>query len=158
MALAKKAIAVAGSQLFLSETLPATHSQTGFEAVTWTESGNIIDMGSGIGKQYNTVNFESVNNPETEVVRTNFSSGVVTITFAVPRSGGDDGHDIIKDAVESGNYISVKVLLSNGDIVYGKAMINGAPLQLGTVGNLIQRQATFTFYNENLGFVEVPAP
>lgn len=157
MALAKQALAVAGSKLYVSATLPTTRNQTGFEVPVYTEVGNVIDLGQGFGRQYQTTNFESVSNPEIEKIRTNFDSGAPNITYAVPRSGGDSGQDIIKAAVDSGDYISVKLLLSNGDALYGTAMINGMPLNLGTVGSIMQYQSTFNFFNDGTDFVHVAA-
>lgn len=157
MALASKAFAAAGSALYVSTGLPTTHDATGFAALTYKEIGNLIDAGSGIGKATNTTNFEPLAKPEIEQIPTNYTSGSPQITYAYDLDGTDDGQAIMIAAAESENYHSFKLVLSNGDTVYFKGRVMGAPLNVGTVGNLVQYQSTISIYNEGLGFVRVAA-
>lgn len=157
MALASKAFAAAGSSIYISAAMPATHDATGFAALTWTEIGNLIDAGSGFGKQTNTTNFEPLAKKEIEQIPTNFTSGSPQITYAYDLDGTDSGQAIMVAAAESEDYHSIKLVLSNGDVVYCKARVMGTPLNVGTVGNLVQYQSTLSIYNEGLGFVRVAA-
>ena len=157
MALAKKAFAAAGSAIYGSTAMPATHDATGFAALTWTEVGNLIDAGSGFGKQTNTTNFEPLAKKEIEQIPTNYNSGTPQIVYAYDLEGTDSGQAIVLAAAESEDYHSIKLVLSNGDIVYFKARVMGAPLNVGTVGNIVQYQSTLSVYNEGLGYVRVAA-
>ena len=49
------AITAAGSKLFVSATLPGTYDKAGFEALTWTEVGEVTEIPQ-FGKVYTIVN------------------------------------------------------------------------------------------------------
>ena len=67
MALAKKAMTGGGAKLSISAALPATWDKAGFEALTFTELGNVVNLGDW-GKTWNETTFEPVSYPEAQVL------------------------------------------------------------------------------------------
>lgn len=160
MALATKAFATAGSKLYVTSatTAPATWDKTGFTALTFTELGNLLDLGDGYGKNTNTTDFAGINRKEIESIPTNFTSGSPTVIYAADKLGTDSGQTIMIEAAEDEEYRFFKIVLSNGETIYFQARVNGSPLTLGTVDQLVQYSAVLSIYNDGNGFVRVPAP
>ena len=52
--MASKAQTLAGSKVYISASLPATYDSAGFTALTYTEIGEISDIGT-VGKEYTLV-------------------------------------------------------------------------------------------------------
>ena len=159
MALAKEAMTGGGSKLSVSAALPATWNKVGFEALTWTQIGNLVNLGE-LGKTYNTTNFEPVSNPEIESLPTNYSMGTPAVTYAYPREAGyDDGQAIMDAAVDSQDYHSFKVEMQNGTVKYFKARVSSNSLMLGGVSDIQMVTANLQIYTADQGFVTVaPTP
>lgn len=160
MALAKKAMTGGGAKLSISAALPTTWDKAGFEALTFTELGNVVNLGDW-GKTWNETTFEPVSYPEAQVLKTNYNMGNPTVTYAYPNETTyDAGQAIMDAAVDASNvYYAFKLELQNGVIIYSKALVASTSIAVGGVGDITMVSANLRVYTEGNGYVKViPTP
>lgn len=111
----------AGTKLSVSASLPATYDSTGFAALTFTDVGEVVDLGS-FGKEFNLVTFNSLDDRRTQKFKGSYNNG--TIAVQLGQDDADAGQIVLISGAESDNSHSFKVTLQNGDIRYftGKIM------------------------------------
>ena len=159
MALAKEAMTGGGSELWVSAALPATWDKAGFEALTYTQVGNLVGLDQ-IGKTYNSTNYEPMSNPEIETLPTNFTMGTPAVTYAYPREATyDDGQAVMDAAVDSQDYHAFKIKMANGTIQYFKSRVLSNTLMIGGVSDIAMVTANLAIYTAGQGYVTVaPTP
>lgn len=123
----------AGTTLHISATAPATYNATGFAALTWTEIGEITDLGE-FGRQYNLVTHNPLNDRRTVKRKGSYNDG--TINAQMARVPADAGQAILKTAVDSDDSYSIKVTLQNGDVFYTTAQIMSYTVNVGSVDQI----------------------
>lgn len=123
----------AGTTLHISATAPATYNATGFAALTWTEIGEITDLGE-FGRQYNLVTHNPLNDRRTVKRKGSYNDG--TINAQMARVPADAGQAILKTAVDSDDSYSIKVTLQNGDLFYTTAQIMSYTVNVGSVDQI----------------------
>lgn len=137
----------AGAQLWISAAAPATHNEAGFAALTYTEVKEVVDLGEGFAKAWNTAQYSPLANPETQTRKSSYTSGDVTVQYAVDFS--DPGQDLMRDAADSYNLYSFKVVLPAiaGVTIYGQALVMSAAINLGSIDNIVQTSTQLAFQN-----------
>ena len=79
--MASKAFTSAGTKLFVSASAPATYNLSGFAALTWTEIGEVSDMGE-FGRQYNLVTFNTLGDRRTVKRKGSYNDGTIACQMA----------------------------------------------------------------------------
>ena len=123
----------AGTTLHISASAPATYNSTGFAALTWTEIGEVTDLGE-FGRQYNLVTHNPLGDRRTVKRKGSYNDG--TINAQMARVPADAGQTILKTAVDSDDSYSIKVTLQNGDIFYTTAQIMSYTVNVGSVDQI----------------------
>lgn len=123
----------AGTTLHISAAAPATYNATGFAALTWTEIGEITDLGE-FGRQYNLVTHNPLNDRRTVKRKGSYNDG--TINAQMARVPADAGQAILKTAVDSDGSYSIKVTLQNGNVFYTTAQIMSYTVNVGSVDQI----------------------
>lgn len=101
----------AGTKLYISATLPATEDQAGYEALTWTEIGDLSDFGE-YGRQYAEVTFNPIGDRKTYKSKGSYNDGNLTLQMArAPYA--DAGQAIVKTALDDDNNYSFKAAHNN---------------------------------------------
>ena len=124
----------AGTVFAISATLPATHTIAGFEALSFTDIGEVLDGGSG-GKTFNKVDYSPLGNREVLSVKGSFTQG--TRDLSLGRDINDAGQSLVLDALDSDAAYSFKITFQNGDINYYTATVDSYTDDIGTIDSIV---------------------
>ena len=150
--MASKAFTSAGTKLFISASAPATYNSTGFAALTWTEIGEVSEMGE-FGRQYNLVTFNTLGNRRTVKRKGSYNDG--TIACQMARVPDDAGQTILTTAVNSDNSYSIKIKLQDGTVFYTTAQVMSYTTNIGNVDQITSATVNLEIDNDIL---EVATP
>lgn len=119
--MATTATSTSGTTLSVSNSLPATYDQLGYEALTFSATGEITEIGE-YGKEYSLITHNPIGDRQTYKFKGNYNNGTLSLSMASAPS--DAGQAILITALDSDTSISVKVTHQNGDVDYftGKVM------------------------------------
>lgn len=127
---------VAGSTLAVSVAAPATYDTAGYGALTFTTVGEITDLGSGLGRDYNTVNHSPIATRQVIEKKGSYKLGTLDVTMAWDMS--DAGQDLCRAAALDDSILSIKIVKQGGDIRYFTAQVAKFVENFGTVDNVVQ--------------------
>lgn len=150
--MASKAFTSAGTKLLISAAIAATYNATGFAALTWTEIGEVSEMGE-FGRQYNLVTFNTLGDRRTVKRKGSYNDG--TIACQMARVPDDAGQAILTTAVDDDDSYSVKIILQDGTIFYTTAQIMSYTTNIGNVDQITSATVNLEIDND---IIEVPAP
>ena len=150
--MASKAFTSAGTKLLISASAPATYNSTGFAALTWTEIGEVSDMGE-FGRKYNLVTFNTLGDRRTVKRKGSYNDG--TIACQMARVPDDAGQAILTTAVDDDASYSVKIRLQDGTVFYTTAQVMSYTTNIGTVDQITSATVDLEIDND---IIEVPAP
>ena len=104
-----------GTTVAVSAALPATFNTAGYAALTFTDLGEVTQLGE-IGREYEPVKHQPLADRETYTLKGNFSSPEVTMQMA--RIPSDAGQAILVAGLDSDARHSFEVTLPDGTILY----------------------------------------
>lgn len=149
---ASKAMTSAGTTISLSATLPATYDATAFAALTFTEIGEVSDLGE-FGREYNVVKFNPLKDRRTVKRKGSYDDGTVQVQLA--KAVKDAGQIILNTALNSDNSHAVKIVLQDGSIFYFSAQISSGTTNVGGVDQITAGTYKLEIDND---IIEVPVP
>lgn len=119
--MASFATTTAGTIVAISASLPATEDATGFTALTYTEIGEVTNLGD-VGITYTPVNLTTLKERRTQKFKGSYTGGDVPLEVA--EYDLDAGQAILRTALGSDNSYSFKITHQNGtdDYFTGKVM------------------------------------
>jgi len=146
----------AGTKLSISAAAPTTFDGAGYAALTWTEIGEITDLGE-FGREYNLVTHNPVGSRGTQKKKGSFNEGAMALQLGLDKS--DAGQVLLDAAVLSDDDYSFKVQLQNGDIYYLQAQAMSFKKGVGSVDNIVSATVNLeiTTNSAGVGIVEVLA-
>ena len=147
---ASLAFTSAGTTLSISAAAPATYNAVGFAALTWTEIGEVSDLGE-FGRTYNLVTFNTLGNRRTVKRKGSYNDG--TIAAQMARTPSDAGQTILTAAVDSDASYSVKIVLQDGTVFYTTAQVMSYTTNIGSVDQITSATVNLEIDND---IVEVP--
>lgn len=150
--MASKAFTSAGTKLFISASVAATYNSTGFAALTWTEIGEVSEMGE-FGRQYNLVTFNTLGDRRTVKRKGSYNDG--TIACQMARVPDDAGQTILTTAVNDDASYSIKIVLQDGTVFYTTAQIMSYTTNIGNVDQITSATVNLEIDND---IIEVQAP
>lgn len=150
--MASKAFTSAGTKLLISASVAATYNSTGFAALTWTEIGEVSEMGE-FGRQYNLVTFNTLGDRRTVKRKGSYNDG--TIACQMARVPDDVGQTILTTAVNDDASYSIKIVLQDGTVFYTTAQIMSYTTNIGNVDQITSATVNLEIDND---IIEVPAP
>lgn len=147
----------AGTVLGISATVPATFTKTAFEALTFTEIGEITEIGGDVGRVYNVVNHNPISTRATVKMKGSYQSGSLALTIAIDRA--DAGQVLAQAALNSDAKYSFKMELQDGSILYFQGLVTSFPINPGGVDSVTAGTINVEITSDKDGndFVEVPA-
>lgn len=143
--MASQAFTSAGTTLSITAAAPATYDGTGFAALTWTEIGEVSDMGE-FGRQYNLVTFNRLGDRRTVKRKGSFNDG--TIACQMARVPTDAGQAILVAAVDSDSSYSVRVVLQDGTVFYTTAQVMSYTTNIGSVDQITSATVNLEIDND----------
>jgi hypothetical protein len=129
----------AGSTLGVSATLPATNDAAGFGALTFTNVGEITNLGE-FGKVYNLVSFVDIGNRRTRKLKGSYNNGSMQLQMA--RDTSDAGQQELLTALASDASYAFCVTLQNGTKEYFTAKVMDYKTNLGGVDTVSAASTT----------------
>ena len=150
--MASKAMTSAGTTIEISAALPATYNQATFAALTYTEIGEVSDLGE-FGREYNVVKFNPLKDRRTVKRKGSFDDGTVQVQLA--KAATDAGQILLKSAVNSDASHSVKIVLQDGTIFYFTAQVASSTVNVGNVDQITS--STFKLEIDN-DIIEILPP
>ena len=145
MAAATSAFTSAGTKLYISATAPATYNQAGFAALTFTEIGEIVNMGD-FGRTYNIVNHVNLGSRKTVKLKGSYNEGNLDLQLA--RAPGNSGQALIVTASTSDNSYSFKVVLQDGTIMYFSGQVASYSTNVGSSDQIVGAKANIEINND----------
>jgi len=142
---ASQAFTSAGTKLYMSASLPATYNQAGFDALTFTEVGEISDLGE-FGRQYNLVTFNPLGDRRTVKRKGSYNDG--TIAAQMARVPSDAGQIIVTAAVNSDASRSIKIVLQDGTIFYTTVQVMSYTTNVGSVDQITSATVNMEIDND----------
>lgn len=150
--MASGAFTSAGSKLSISAAAPATYDAVGFTALTFTEIGEISDLGE-FGRQYNLVTYNVLSQRRTIKRKGSYNDG--TIAAQMARVPSDAGQTILTTAVDDDASYSLKIELQDGTVFYTTAQIMSYTTNIGNVDQITGATVNMEIDND---IIEVAAP
>jgi hypothetical protein len=137
---ANKITTVANSSLWVAAASPLTFDAAGFLALTWVKVGEVTDIGTVMGREYNTSSHAPIDTALQVEKKASYKLG--NAEFKCGWDESDAGQVIVQAASLNTTIPSFKVLKSNGAIRYFTAQVSKFIEELGTVDNVVQGSIT----------------
>lgn len=125
---------VVGTRFYVCATLPATYNQAGYEALSWTEIGEVTDGGS-FGKTWQVTNHNPIATGETFKFKTTSDNGDVTLQMA--RIPSDAGQTILRAANNSTASYAIKCTIQDGTDMYFAAKVTSYTTEVGSGASIL---------------------
>ena len=129
-----KVITAAGAVFAVSANLPATHSQAGFEALTFIEIGEVVDGGAA-GKTFNKVDHSPLGEREVFSLKGSFTQGIRTLQLG--RDVTDLGQIALLQGLDVDENYAFSITFQNGDIMYFTATIDSYTDDINTIDTIV---------------------
>jgi hypothetical protein len=134
MAGSTEAFTAAGTIISISAALPASVTASAYDALTYTEIGEVTDGGS-IGRTYNMVNHLPLGKRGLVKIKGSFDDGTLTIQAAF--APGDAGQALVETALDDDAFYSIKIELQDGTKIFSQAQVTSAPVAIGTADTVV---------------------
>ena len=145
MAASTTAFTSAGTKLYTTASAPATYNQAGFAALTWTEVGEIVNLGD-FGRTYNVVNHINLGSRKTVKLKGSYNEGNLDLQLA--RAPGDAGQAKLVAASTSDTSYSFKVLLQDGTVMYFSGQVISYTTNVGASDQIVGASCVIEINND----------
>ncbi len=145
--MASGAFTSAGTTISVSESAPESYDVTGFEALSFSEVGEVSDLGE-FGREYSEVTFNPLGDRRTVKRKGSFNDGNITMTLA--RVPSDSGQAILQDALDNDDSFHFVVELQDGTRLYFAAQVMSYTTNVGGVDQITSASVTLGITNDIL--------
>lgn len=128
----------AGTLVKVSVAAPATHDAAGFAALTFTNVGEIDNVGE-FGKKFETVQHKSLANRAMQKRKGSYDAGSLPLSVALDND--DAGQILMQAAADSDASYSYLVQLQNGDKYYFRAQCMSWMVGVGSADSMVKATA-----------------
>ncbi len=135
----------AGTKLYISASAPATYDLATIAALSYTEVGELSDLGS-FGKKYNLVTFNALGDRKTVKRRGSYNNG--TLALKLGSSVTDAGQVLMEAQAELDTSASFKVVTQSGSAYYFSGQVMGWMLEVGSVDQIMGASADIEIDND----------
>jgi len=143
-----KAFTSAGTKLEIAAEQPASHDASGFQALTYTQIGEVTDIGE-YGAEYEVVTHNPIAERRTIKRKGTKDDGSQTLQLA--RVPSDAGQSILiegADGTEVDTVHSFKVTLQDGTVQYYTGQIYSFTTNIGGSNQIVGSSVTVELDNE----------
>jgi len=125
----------AGSTIALTASQPATYDKAGYNALTFTNIGEVSDLGQ-VGNKYNVVKYNTIADRATSKRKGSYDAG--TMTLKVGYDSSEAGQTLAAAAAASDDNYSFQLTLQNGEIFCFQAQVTSFEYDLGNVDKITE--------------------
>jgi hypothetical protein len=143
--MASGAFTSAGTTISLTDSEPTTYDSTGFEALTFTEVGEVSDLGE-FGREYAEVTFNPLGDRRTVKRKGSYNDG--NISMSVARVPSDAGQTLLQTALDSDDSYYFEVVLQDGTTLYFAAQVMSYTTNVGGVDQITSASVTIGITND----------
>lgn len=134
MATGSKVITSAGTTISISSApIGVTYDDAAFTALTWTEIGEVSDLGE-FGREYNVIKFNPLKTRRTIKRKGSYDDGTVQVQLGKVKT--DAGQLLLATALNSDLSYPIKIVLQDGTIFYFTAQVSSATTNVGNVDQI----------------------
>lgn len=123
----------AGTTLAISAAAPASEDAAGYNALTWTNIGEITDLGE-VGATANLITHNPVADKITRKLKGSRNYGSMNLSMA--RDTGDAGQTLLRASAAADGLYSFRMTLQNGDKLYFRALTMSAVTSVSGVDSI----------------------
>ncbi len=123
----------AGSTLAISAAAPASEDAAGYNALTWTNIGEITELGE-VGATSNLITHNPVADKITRKLKGSRNFGSMNLSMA--RDTGDAGQTLLRAAAAADGLYSFRLTLQNGAKLYFRALTMSAVTSVSGVDSI----------------------
>jgi hypothetical protein len=123
----------AGTTLKISASTPATFDAAGYGALTYTNIGEITNLGE-FGREYSLITHNPIGNRGTVKRKGSFNEGTMALQLGLDKN--DAGQILAKSASVSDDDYSFEITTQNGDKYYFQAQVMSFKIGLGEVNSI----------------------
>ncbi len=137
-----------GVTYHISAAEPATHDQTGFEALTWTEFSDVTAMGTVQGATNGSTSYTPMGTGIEHPIKTTLNYG--EINPSAPYDSSDAGQELFisgNDGAERDTVFSHKITLQDGTVFYNTGQIFSAPVEAADASSVVMVTGNVKFNN-----------
>jgi putative heme degradation protein len=131
---------VANSTVSISAALPGSQTSGAFAVLGWTAIGELTDVGSVLGRTYNTATHAPIGSAQQTEKKASYKLG--SADFTCGWDDADAGQIMLAAAANSNAIYSFKVVKQSGAIRYFTAQVMTFVENSGTVDNVVQGKFT----------------
>lgn len=146
----------AGTTIAVSASTPATFDGTGYNALSWTAVGEVVNLGE-FGREYNVITHNPVGSRGTVKKKGSFNEGQIALQIGLDTD--DAGQILLKAAAASDNDYSFRLTTQNGDKYYFQAQVSSFKVAVGGVDDITSATVNLEIQTNSagVGVVEVLA-
>lgn len=133
----------AGTTLAIASAAPGTYNEAGYEALSFTEIGEVSDLGDIPSRVYDIVNWRNIANRGDSKAKGGYTLGSQTITVGIDPD--DAGQAMLDTATEADTAYSIKISNPNLGDIYARALVMGGPRNYGDANTIATRQVTLEY-------------
>ncbi len=138
----------AGTTLRISAAAPATYNAAGYAALTYTNIGEITDLGE-FGREYAPIKHNPIDTRATVKLKGSFDEGQLALQLGLDTD--DAGQILCKAALLSDNNYSFEVTAQNGDKYYFPALVMSFKTNFGSVDSVTSASMNVELTSSKLG-------
>lgn len=142
----------AGTTLGISAALPATYDATAFALLSFTDIGEITDMGE-FGREYALVTHNPLGDRRTVKRKGSYNDGALTMSLG--RVPSDAGQTLLLTARDDDDSYAFVVTLQDGTKQYFSAQVMSYTTSVGSVDQITGASVMVEIDND---IIEVAAP
>ena len=142
----------AGTTLGISAVLPATYNAAGFALLSFTDIGEITDMGE-FGREYALVTHNPLGDRRTVKRKGSYNDGALTMSLG--RVPSDAGQTLLRTACNDDDSYAFVVTLQDGTKQYFSGQVMSYTTSVGSVDQITGASVMVEIDND---IIEVAAP
>lgn len=121
----------AGATISIGSGTPATFNKVGYDALTFTEIGEVSNISGDLGKVFSLATFQLLKERGLVKRKGGYNNGAVTVEYGYHRS--DTGQAALVTAANADATYAFKIILEDADTteIFFMAMAMGAPINIG---------------------------
>jgi hypothetical protein len=143
----------ATSTLHVSAAQPATYDAAGYNALAWTEVGEITDIPE-FGREYSQIKHVPLKTRAAQKFKGSFDEGAIQVAYA--KDTDDAGQVIMAAAVLSDNDYSFKITTKQGDKFCFQAKVMSHKTNIGNADSITAGSSSLDISATTAGVGIVP--
>ena len=136
----------AGNKFYVSTTAtpPATYDYTGYAALTYTEIGEITDLGT-LSAEYAITEHNPIGDRNLQKLKGTRDNGSQDLTLGF--DSVDAGQILMQTANASDSNYHFKILLKSGDIIFYSGLVTKFDLVFGAADDVVGAETSIAINN-----------